>query len=317
MRVAIIGRTVAMLNTGKLLIERGIEVPLVITSKEAPEYNVTVKDFENLAAGIGAKFICTSKINSLEIIEEIKSLGKIDIACSINYTGIISADVLKLFELGILNSHAGDLPRYRGNAVLAWPILNKEDRIALCIHSMIGGELDSGPIISRIYKKININTKIKELYDWVFKETPELFLQSVEKLKNAPGYVLEIQSKDSSKALRCYPRLPEDGLINWSHSAENIVRLINASGDPFPGAFTYLENEQVIIVDAELYEDNEIFLGVPGQVCEKLNNGCVIVLTGNGKLKLNKVRNINSGAIIEPILLIKSTRQRFRNLPLY
>ena len=39
--------------------------------------------------------------------------------------------------------------RYRGNACQAWAILNGE-KISLCIHKMIGGELDSGDIITRV-----------------------------------------------------------------------------------------------------------------------------------------------------------------------
>ena len=316
MRVALIGRTEAMLNTGELLIERGYNVPLVITSKEAPEYHVTSKDFENFAKKIGAKYINTAKINTPGIISEIRSLGQIDIVCSINFTGIISETVIKLFDLGILNAHAGDLPRYRGNAVMAWAILNNEKQIGLCIHKMIGGELDSGPIINRIYKEINDNTKVKELFEWVFDETPKLFLDSIEKLRINSEYFLEIQSSDPKETLRCYPRLPEDGLIDWKDSSENIIRLINASGDPFMGAYTYLEEEQIIILDAELYEDEEVFLGIPGQIASKLNNGCILVLTGNGKLKIKKVKTEISASLIFPSEIIKSLRKRFRNIPL-
>ena len=39
-------------------------------------------------------------------------------------------------------------------------LINGENRIGLCIHKMIGGELDSGPIISRSYFEANINTRI-------------------------------------------------------------------------------------------------------------------------------------------------------------
>lgn len=68
---------------------------------------------------------------------------------SLNYSSIISQKVIDLFPLGILNAHGGDLPKYRGNACQAWAILNGETKIGLCIHSMIGGEVDNGNIIDR------------------------------------------------------------------------------------------------------------------------------------------------------------------------
>ena len=43
-----------------------------------------------------------------------------------NYTGIIPQSIIDLFNHGILNIHPGDLPRYRGNACLAWAIINAE-----------------------------------------------------------------------------------------------------------------------------------------------------------------------------------------------
>ena len=44
--------------------------------------------------------------------------------------------------------------------------LSMEKKIGLCIHKMIGGELDSGDIISkRNYIKINSNTRIGLVYE--------------------------------------------------------------------------------------------------------------------------------------------------------
>lgn len=313
MRVAIIGRTKAMMDTANLLISLGYDIPLVITCKEAPEYQVVSQDFENFANSIGALFFNTAKINNNEIINKINNLEKIDIACSINFSGIISDKVISLFRLGILNSHAGDLPKYRGNAVLAWAIINNEEKIGLCIHSMIGGELDSGKIISRAYREISLNTKIKELHDWVISETPNLFLESVKKLSENDLYYLEEQSKNPKDILRCYPRLPEDGLINWEVSNYEIVRLINASGPPYLGAYTFLNNIKVYILDAILYEDLEVFSAIPGQISIIDNNGSIVVTTGKGKIKINKVRLESDEKIILPKEIIKSLRSRFKN----
>ena len=104
MKVAIIGRTSILYNCAKILLDNHFEIPLIITSKEAPEYTINSNDFKKLAEDIGAKFIYTPKINEEEIITNILSLGEIDLAVSINYSGVISQKVINLFRFGVLNA---------------------------------------------------------------------------------------------------------------------------------------------------------------------------------------------------------------------
>lgn len=301
-----------MLETGRLLLEQGHEVPLVVTAKEAPEYDVSSNDFKSFAKEIGATFFHSAKINTTENIEIIKQQGTLDIACSINYSGIIAQEVIDLFALGILNAHAGDLPRYRGNAVLAWAIANMEERIGLCIHSMIGGELDSGPIIARIYRKISDDTKIGQLYDWMYTETPGLFCESVSKLVENDDYRLEVQSTAPKDILRCYPREQEDGKICWQTDARTILRLINASGEPFYGAYTFLNGEEIRILDAEVVSDSIPWLGTPGQVSSINEDGSIEILCKDSKLRVKTIKN-RVGETLQPSDIIKSIRTRLRS----
>lgn len=308
MKIAIIGRTEILYDTVLLLLKNGFEIPLIITSKEATEYIKTSKDFENLAKEIGTKFLYTSKLSAKENIEFIKECGEIDIAVSLNYSSIISKDVIDLFPLGVLNAHGGDLPRYRGNACQAWAIINGEEKIGLCIHSMIGGEVDSGDIIDRQYLNIDINTKVTECWNWMANRIPKMFLNSVKKLQIDKNYVLEIQSKDSKDALRCYPRLPEDGRIDWTKSNIEILRLINASNKPYSGAYGYYKEKKMIIWDAEIFEDDEIYLSEVGQVSNINEDGSIIVVTGKGKLKIKKIEYDDFTGM--PKEKIKSIRKR-------
>ena len=54
----------------------------------------------------------------------------------------------------------------------------------------------------------------------------------------------------------------------------------------------------MIIWDAEIYEDNEIYLSEPRQVLMINKDGSIIIATGNGKLKLNEVEC--NGHIMKP-----------------
>lgn len=312
MDIAIIGRTETLFNTINRILEiEDYNIKLIVTAKEAPEYKKTSEDYKNIATKLNIPFINTSLISKKTNVEIIKKHLPIDIAISMNYTNIISQEVIDLFRLGILNAHGGDLPKYRGNACQAWAIINGENKIGLCIHKMEGGELDSGDIIFKEYLYITDNTKITDVYKWMDERIPEMFLTSVNKLKSNPNYILEKQSKRPKDILRCYPRLPEDGRINWYESNINILRLINASTKPYSGAYCFLNNEKLIIWEAELPNDSENYCAIPGQIANiNKPKGEVTVTTGKGKLLL---RLITYGDFTgKPSEIIKSIRIRLK-----
>jgi len=180
MKIAIIGRSQFLYRTAEFLLENGYTIKIVVTAKEAPEYKKTAKDFEELSKRINAHFLYAPRLKDKEL-NLLKELISSDndkwIGISVNYPTIISKEVIDIFHLGILNAHGGDLPRYRGNACQAWAILNGEEKIALCIHKMIGDSLDDGDIIERKYYKIDLRTKITDIYEVFERDIPYLFLK--------------------------------------------------------------------------------------------------------------------------------------------
>lgn len=307
MKIVIIGRTSMLINTAKLLLENGFEIAGVVTSPAAPEYTVDESDYERFAKELGAYYACTTKIN--DISSELKNL-KCDIGVSMNYSSTISKEVVDCFEMGILNAHLGDLPRYRGNATPNWAIINGEQNIPLCIQYMIGGELDSGDIIGKEYKKIDISTKIGNIYDWVEEIAPSLYLKVLAKLKDNKNFILYKQSTDKNDIIRCYPRIPEDSRIDWGKSNIEILRLINASAKPFSGAFSFYNEKKIIFEDCEIFDDGEIYYAIPGQISHiNMKEEYIVVITGRGKLKISKIIIDDKECV--PTEFIKSIRKRF------
>lgn len=304
MRVAIIGRTEILYDTAVQLRAAGHEIVCILTAKEAPEYTRGAEDFRRLAEQWGVPYASSAKI--LDHRDFLAASGA-DIAVSINYSGVIPELVTDLFPLGILNAHGGDLPRYRGNACQAWAIINGEDKIGLCIHRMIGDELDSGDIIARDYLPIDIDSTVGQAMDWIERVTPGLFVDALVQLQRDPGFILERQPKDPEMALRCYPRRPEDGRIDWRKPAIDVLRLINASGKPYAGAFCDFEGQKLIIFSAELVEDDEVFCAIPGQIIG-LGSHYVDVACGVGKIRVTEIEV--SGRSGTPRKCVNSIRQR-------
>lgn len=304
MKIAIIGRGDLLFKVMKYLIKNSYDISLIITSKEAPEYKYGIKEYKKFAQELNINFFISNNLN--KIVHN--CTNKIDIGISINFVNIISQNFIDRFPLGILNMHGGDLPKYRGNACQSWAILNKEKEIVLCIHKMIGEELDSGDIVIKKNFPICINTRIGEIYKKFEKSAPKLFLKALQMLGNDPSYFFEKQSANSNHILRCYPRKKEDGRINFNRKAEMIIRLINSSSEPYSGAFCKYNNKILVIWRAVKYKDNENFLAIPGQVCEIKKDGSIIVACKKTKICITEIEY--EGIRCLPNIFIKSLRDR-------
>tara|TARA_Y100000768_G_scaffold384601_1_gene368956 strand:- start:1331 stop:2251 length:921 start_codon:yes stop_codon:yes gene_type:complete len=304
MKIAIIGRSELLFESMLYLRENGYEVVCILTANEAPEYKKTSLDFKKQADEWGIPFMQTSNIMlSFDFLKD----SEADIGVSINYPSVIPEEVIRIFRLGILNAHGGDLPRYRGNACQAWAIINGEEKIGLCIHQMVGGELDSGDILAREFIEIKNTSKIAEIFTWMTGMVPKMFLKVINKLKEDPNFILERQSRNLNDALRCYPRNPEDGRIDWTRPREEIQRLINASGPPFEGAFCFLNEQKIHVYESEIYDDGEIYFAVPGQIL-KIEEKKITIATGNGKLMISDLYFDNNQ--IKMSDFFRSVRQR-------
>ena len=307
----VIGRGEWLFDTVIRLVKDGYRPTFIITAREAPEYSKKAADYKNLARSLGVPFLQTTTLSSPDTQDFLDNVHRTDCVVSVNYSNLIGADTIDRYPLGILNAHGGDLPRYRGNACQAWAILNGEENIGICIHRMVPDELDSGAIIARTYLPINLETKINFVFKWFETIIPELYSNALAKLSSEPGFILETQSTLSSDTLRCFPRCPEDGEVDWSVPADQIVRLVNASGAPFVGAYSNLEDVRLHFFDAVIIKEEEKYCAVPGQILRiNYNFKTIDVATGFGTVRFSEIAN-SQGISINFNQIFRSIRQRF------
>lgn len=303
--IAIIGRTKTLYQTAKMLNENGFKIKIIITSTSADYDCVTPDDFKKLANKINAEYIFTKNINDVEIQKKIRK-ADLDLGISINNPLLISKKTINGFKFGILNLHAGDLPKYRGNATANWAILNDEKQIIITVHKMNEG-LDSGDIIIKNRFQVKEQTTITDFYNYLENKGPDLLLKAIESLKS--GKKLKKQTKTERNILRTYPRRAQDGLINWSKPVWDIDRLIRASGSPFSDAYTYHNLEKLHILKAKAEIPKFRFLSEVGQITERRKNGEISVACKDGFLVISKIKY--KGKIYEnPSKVIKTIHTR-------
>jgi methionyl-tRNA formyltransferase len=86
-----------------------------------------------------------------------------------------------------------------------------------------------------------------------------------------------------------YPkRGPEDGLVYWSDHTADIYNLIRAVTRPFPGAFSYLDDDpakKVILWRAIPFDGHLDWSGAePGEVVEAFHDHTFVIKTGDTSL---------------------------------
>src|SRR5262245_61330327 len=131
MRLAVLGRTHWLLNSAEHCIAEGHEVVLVAS----PEYRAKETDFKRLALRLEVPFYLAADINSEEFVNVLRS-SRANVAISVNWPVLVRHAACAALPHGILNAHAGDLPRYRGNACPNWAILRGEPHVGVRVHAM-------------------------------------------------------------------------------------------------------------------------------------------------------------------------------------
>jgi methionyl-tRNA formyltransferase len=176
--------------------------------------------------------------------------------------------------------HASLLPNYCGGAPLVWAIINDEKSTGITLFKMDGG-VDSGPIVGQLSEPIHADDTIATLYDRIEERGLELLILHLPELAKS-DLSLAIQNVDDRKV---FPqRSPQDGKINWESSAEEIDRFIRAQTHPYPGAFTFLNDERLTIWQALCVSDKQG--NEPGTLTK--DGGIILVATGTYQLQLTE-----------------------------
>ncbi len=175
---------------------------------------------------------------------------KPDLILVVSWSQIISREVINLAPKGCLGIHYSLLPERRGGAPLNWAIIDGLTKSGITLFYLDEG-VDSGDIIAQEEFEITETDTPKELLDKICVLAPQLIEENIKTIER--GDVKRIK-QDETKVTYTPRRKPEDGLMDWSKSTEEINNFIRALAPPYPCAFTYLGNKKLIIPKASLKE---------------------------------------------------------------
>jgi len=211
-------------------------------------------------------------------IKSIKNLNP-DVIVVVAYGRILPKAVLDIPKLGCINVHASLLPKYRGAAPIQWPIINGDKITGVTTMYMDGG-LDTGDMILKTEVGIEEDDTLEILHDKLAEAGGNLVVKTLEQIEKGTAPRI---SQNESEATFTRQIKKEDGLINWTNNAVQIKNQIRGF-NPWPGAFTYYGDKMLKLWKVEEATFTE--KAEPGTVIEADTKKGLIVLTGNGALKI-------------------------------
>ncbi len=238
------------------------------------------------------------------IFNFIKNL-KPDVVLISTFNKIFDKNILRLSRF--INIHHGKLPEQKGRASINWAILMGRRSIYLTFHQVVP-KLDSGKII--LQKKINI--KKNDNYQTIQKKIGDYLKNNISKiLFDYLQNKIRLKKNDSKKETWNCSRNPEDGLINFFKKKEDVHNLIRACKSKSFGAFCYLREKKIIIMDSSIKTNRKYEGIIPGRITQIYKNGDVDCLCQNGPITIKKIYYKNK--VISPSKIIKSTRDTLLN----
>ena len=154
-----------------------------------------------------------------------------DLIVSGGYHLVVPEEIINIPKYKTINIHQALLPRYRGQHVIQWQIINDEKETGTTIHYM-SKKLDEGNIIKQ--KKCLIKDEDNALTIW--EKTSgigSLLLKEVIHHLEKYGSLKSIK-QDETAATYYRARKLEDGRINWKSTCRQIFNLVRALVSPWP-----------------------------------------------------------------------------------
>lgn len=259
-KVLVIGAVQTTKHTLNQLIKYGFDVVGVLGHEPSNTANVSGwADLKAQAQELNLPYKGFKKINDSENTTWARDKTP-DIIFAVGFSQLMSEDWLQMPKLGCIGFHPTKLPKGRGRAPLAWIIL--EQSYGSASFFLMGKGADDGPVF--VQDVFPIETKDDAAS--VEKKIEKSIIKSLDKwLPELKKGVWEPIAQEEVEASWYGKRALEDGIINWNNSAYQIDRLIKASTQPHPGAYTYFKDSKLIIWKSELETDLPI-KGVIGRV---------------------------------------------------
>ena len=199
--------------------------------------------FEDVATRLGATLVGVSDVNAPETLEAVGALDP-QLIFVVGWSQIAREPFLALAREGVFGMHPTLLPRHRGRAAIPWAILSGLARTGVTLFEIVDATADSGAIVGQAVVDIGADDTAETLFQRISDTHVDLISEYVPQLltRSAPR-----SPQDPARASSWPKRTPADGIIDWETRAPYLYDWVRAQTRPYPGAFTFLGDEKVVV----------------------------------------------------------------------
>lgn len=222
----------------------GAEIVGVVTLPERATVDRSARcRFDDVAARLGAEYHETGDVNSLGTLDALRALDP-ELVFVVGWYQLVRDPFIALAGEGVFGMHPTLLPRHRGRASIPWALLSGLARTGVTLFEIVNETADSGAIVGQAVVDIEPDDTATTLFERVAAAHLDLIREFVPQIvsRSAPR-----SPQDPLRASTWHRRRPADGIIDWETRAPYLYDWVRAQTRPYPGAFTYLGEEKVVV----------------------------------------------------------------------
>ena len=268
------------------ILKIGFLIDAVFSYDESKEKNYSdYVSFNKITKKYKIKHVKVMNINDIQNVELIKKIQP-DLILVMGWSQLLKKEILKIPQIGVIGSHPTELPKYRGRAPIPWTILKDLKESAETFFWIEEGT-DNGDILDQEIFLIDSDEDAKSLYHKIIDLGKKMILKNLKLIEQ--GTIIR-KKQDSTKFIENWnKRTVEDGKINWTSPSNDIYKLVRATTEPYPGAFTFFRNGKIKIWKALLTNQ---YSSKPGKIMQ-INDLGVFVGTLDNMIILQDVSSEN------------------------
>lgn len=199
-------------------------------------------DLSGTARAAGVPVLRGTDLDTPAMVTRIRALDP-DLLVVVGWNRLLGPELLSVPRHGCVGFHASLLPRHRGRAPVNWAILRGETLTGNTM-MMLDPGADTGDIVDRRTVLIGPEDTCGTVYDRVARAGADMLRTHLPGLLTGTAPRVPQDPAEGDVLPR---RTPGMGVIDWGRPAPAVHDWVRALTTPYPGAFSVLDGERVMV----------------------------------------------------------------------
>lgn len=281
MRIVFFGTPAFAVPSLRALADSPHQVVAVVTQPDRPRgrgQRLVPSEVKAAAVELGLDVWQPNRLRSAEFDDEVRALSA-DLGVVAAYGRILSASLLAVPRLGMINVHASLLPRWRGAAPVHRAVIAGDQETGITIMQVVEA-LDAGPMLARLPTAIGPDDTSDVLEDRLAEAGAGLLIETVNAIARGP-----VTATAQDERLVTYAAKLErlESSLDWDQPAEVLHNLIRGL-QPWPIAAGLLHGRRVLMRRSRPFPE-ETHTARPGTVL-RVEPEALVVAASSGVIHL-------------------------------